>query len=283
MTTISGICQRRLQGDLKMVKTQPLEYIDASPDESNILLWYFLIKGPEYSEYSGGYFIGKIIFSPEYPLKAPDFMMLTPNGRFDDGHKICLTNSGYHSNEWSAAWTINAILVGFLSIMLDDKEHGISHIRRSKDERKNYAQNSVEYNKKHHTDIIKLFTRFLDINGNPRSEEEQKIKLKPIRKQLAPVQQTAPIIQLQQQQQQPVVEHELIIPNLNQNMKDQPKVDETNIEQPKIDVLTNNKKKDIVSTTIKNFNIDDLKKQNYTKTESEYIKFDKLVQKIKKK
>ena len=105
--------------------------------------------------------MGKILHSPEYPLKSPDFMMLTPNGRFMDNKKICLSNSSYHSNEWSAMWTVKSILIGFLSIMLDDNENGISHIHDSKESRKNMAANSIAYNKKYHMDIIKRFTRLL--------------------------------------------------------------------------------------------------------------------------
>jgi ubiquitin-protein ligase len=149
-------------GDLRLLKNDPLEYIEAIPDETNILVWYFLVKGPEFSDFKDGYYLGKIMHSPEYPFKAPDFMMLTPNGRFTNNKKICLSNSSYHSNEWSAMWNIKSILTGFLSIMLDDVENGISHIHDSKQSREIMAKNSVEYNKENHMDIFKRFTRFIN-------------------------------------------------------------------------------------------------------------------------
>jgi len=164
------ICRKRLLGEIKLLNKNPHKYIDVSPDEKDLLTWYFLVKGPEFSDFKNGYYIGKILHNPEYPLKPPDFLMLTPNGRFNINAKICLSNSSYHPDEWSAMWNIPAILTGFLSIMLDDKENGISHIQSSKSNREQYAKNSIEYNKKNHMDIIKLFTRFMDSDGNPKPE-----------------------------------------------------------------------------------------------------------------
>jgi ubiquitin-conjugating enzyme E2 J2 len=170
MSAISKICEKRLIGDLKLLKKEPLEFIDALPDETNMLTWYFLLKGPAYSDYKGGYYIGTIIHSPEYPFKPPDFKMLTPSGRFTINTKICLSNSSYHSNEWSSMWTIKSILIGFLSIMLDDNEHGISHINESKEAKRSYAANSVAFNKKNYLNIIKKFDRFFNEQGDPLPE-----------------------------------------------------------------------------------------------------------------
>jgi len=167
METLNPICKKRLIGDLRLIQKDPMEYLDAYPDETNLLIWHFVVKGPSFSDFNGGYYLGKIMHNPEYPFKAPDFMMLTPNGRFMDNKKICLSNSGYHSSEWSAMWNVKSILTGFLSIMLDDKEHGISHIHESKTVRTKLALDSISYNKKYHMDIIKKFTRFFDDKGDP--------------------------------------------------------------------------------------------------------------------
>jgi ubiquitin-protein ligase len=164
MTTRIGI--KRLQGDIKILNKDPIEDIDAFTEESNLLVWYFLIRGPDFSEYNNGYYIGKIIHSPEYPLKAPSFMMLTPNGRFEINNNICLTNSGYHQGEWSAMWNIKTILIGFMSIMLDDSTDGISHIKMTHVERCNLAYKSHEFNTKTYPDIYKKFKRFIDSNMN---------------------------------------------------------------------------------------------------------------------
>ncbi|CAH6421196.1 Ubiquitin-conjugating enzyme E2 [uncultured virus] len=166
MTNLSKICTKRLLNDIKFLEKEPLEYIDAIPDEVNILKWYFLIKGPQSCDYEGGYYLGLILHDHEYPFKAPDFKMLTPSGRFMTDQKICLSNSSYHSNEWSALWNIKTILLGFLSIMMDDKEHGISHINASSEEKKFHSKNSLNFNKQHYLEIVKKFKRFFDANGD---------------------------------------------------------------------------------------------------------------------
>lgn len=170
--TISLLTKKRLRQDFKLLHKEPDSYFEAYPREDNILEWDFLIKGPKDSHYTGGYYVGKIMHNPEYPLKPPDFMMRTPSGRFDIEKKICLTNSGYHSSDWSPMWTIHAILAGFLSIMLDDVDNGISHIKQSKEARVIMANNSIEFNKKYLGDVIKKFTRFLDEEGNPKPDKD---------------------------------------------------------------------------------------------------------------
>lgn len=179
MDGISKLTLKRLKGDFKLLKKDPHEYFEAYPDDTNVLVWYFIVKGPDFSDFTGGYYVGKIMHNPEYPLKAPDFMVLTPNGRFIEDKKICLSNSSYHSNEWSAVWNIKTILTGFLSIMLDDNENGISHIHMPKDQRQVMAKQSIEYNKQRYPEIIKKFTRFLDESGNPRVDAKPAIN-KPV-------------------------------------------------------------------------------------------------------
>ena len=179
-SSVKTITQKRLIGELKMLHKEPLELIDTYPDDKDSLLWYFLLRGPEDSEYKGGYYIGKVLHNPEYPIKAPDFMMLTPTGRFEIEKKICLTNSGYHAETWSAVWNMKTILLGFLSIMADDSTHGISHIHESKEMRKMYAEQSVAYNMSYHRNIWLKFERFVDSDGNARSHEEIKLLSAPI-------------------------------------------------------------------------------------------------------
>jgi hypothetical protein len=87
--------------------------------------------------------------------------MLTPNGRFDIEKKICLTISGYHPDQWSAMWNIQKILGAFLSVMTSDLDHGISHIKKSKEERQELAARSLKYNIENYPAILKGFSRFV--------------------------------------------------------------------------------------------------------------------------
>lgn len=166
-------CIKRLAGELKLLRKNPDPHFDVMPDEKNVLLWYFMLRPPMDTKYAGGLYIGRINIRPTYPMSPPDFYMLTPSGRFQVNSKICLSNSGYHADEWSAMWSFESIVRGFVSIFLDDKENGISHLHE-KDIKviHNHAQNSSVYNLENHPEIVRLFTRFVDNNGLPRPDEE---------------------------------------------------------------------------------------------------------------
>ena len=149
---------------------------------ANPLKWHFIIQGPPYSIYKGGYYIGKIEYTSKYPYAPPNYTMLTPSGRFHINDKICITNSGYHTDQWSPSWTLRNTLLGFLSIMLDDTVHGLAHISGSSKQinanKRKLAHESVQYNKRNYLDIIKNFNKFFDENGNPKNNPKENIEKK---------------------------------------------------------------------------------------------------------
>ncbi|WWC63743.1 uncharacterized protein I303_106348 [Kwoniella dejecticola CBS 10117] len=95
----------------------PPPFIWACPEEKNILDWHFIIRGPPDTPYEGGEYHGLIWFPSDYPFKPPDVKMFTPSGRFETGHKICMSMTSY----WNAAWSVATILTGLLSFMLSDE------------------------------------------------------------------------------------------------------------------------------------------------------------------
>ena len=64
-----------------------------------------------------GVYHGRIILPPEYPMKPPNIVILTPNGRFEVGTKICLSVSAHHPEEWKPSWGIRTILLALASFM----------------------------------------------------------------------------------------------------------------------------------------------------------------------
>jgi len=175
--TPSKACRSRIKNDIEKMNARPLELVHAFPDSSNILKWWFLIKGdPDpNSPYKGGYYLGNLLLSPNYPFSAPDYVMLTPSGRFATGQKICTTISAFHNDTWSAALNVEGVLKSFLSVMTGDHEDGVGHLNiknhwnknssRAFSERKRLAKESLSYNYEKYPEIMKKFKNFIEEDG----------------------------------------------------------------------------------------------------------------------
>jgi ubiquitin-conjugating enzyme E2 J2 len=86
----------RLRKELIKLQKEPPPGVIATPQESDILTWYYAIRGPCDTPFDGGVYIGKLKFPPEYPMKAPSISMMTPSGRFQVNTKICMSMSDFH-------------------------------------------------------------------------------------------------------------------------------------------------------------------------------------------
>jgi len=167
-----NITLKRIKGELKLLEKNREPYYQVIQDEKNELDFYFLIRGDTSTPYKDGYYIGKIALPSNYPQKPGDFYMLTPSGRFAIDKKICLTNSGYHSETWTPMWNISNMVVAFVSIFTSDDTDGISHIRETAEARKQKAQTSLDYNLQNYSDICLRFTQFFKPDGTIRTNEE---------------------------------------------------------------------------------------------------------------
>jgi ubiquitin-protein ligase len=164
MDNLNKITIKRINGDFKKFNEENPSHFDVYPNPDNILEIYFLLVGRENTPYEGGLYIGKIVHSPDYPRKAPDYYVMTPNGRFEVKRKICLTNSAYHQADWApAAWNLITLLEGFSSVWHSDiKEDkiGISHITNTPDsEIRRLAQESILSNSENLTSIFFNFPK----------------------------------------------------------------------------------------------------------------------------
>mmetsp|Transcript_751 Transcript_751/g.1791 ORF Transcript_751/g.1791 Transcript_751/m.1791 type:complete len:181 (+) Transcript_751:820-1362(+) len=65
----------------------------------------------------GGVYHGRILLPPDYPMKPPSFMMLTPNGRFQTNTKICLSISSHHPEHWQPSWSVRTALTALAAFM----------------------------------------------------------------------------------------------------------------------------------------------------------------------
>ena len=172
MTASQMLTTKRLKGELQKLEKERESYYQVVQDDTDPLLFYFLLRGASDSVYKGGYYIGKIVLPKDYPTNPGDFYMLTPSGRFSINTKICLTNSGYHKESWTPMWNISNMVIGFVSVFLTDTTAGISHIKETPAARKNHAALSMAYNLTNHKDICSKFDQYVKLDGSIRTDKE---------------------------------------------------------------------------------------------------------------
>lgn len=166
-----NLTHKRLIGELKDLAKNKVDYVQAYQDEINPLIFYFMLK-PKNEPYSGGLYIGRIELPKDYPFNPGKFFMLTPSGRFNINKEICLTNSHYHTNNWTPVWSIRTMIIGFMSILTDDSTSGISHIHDDNNTRLQYSKQSHDYNISHHKNITLNFNQFVNSDGIIHSDSE---------------------------------------------------------------------------------------------------------------
>jgi ubiquitin-conjugating enzyme E2 J2 len=176
---INKITIKRINGDMKAFEKAAPQYFDVLSNPANILEINFIMWGRESTPYEGGQYIGKIVHNPEYPRKAPDYYMLTPNGRFEINKKICLTNSSFHNYDWApAAWNLVTILEGFSSVWhseIKEDKVGVSHITNTSDETlKDMAKKSLQYNTMH---LNELYSKFPKVVSQYSPYNKQSIEI----------------------------------------------------------------------------------------------------------
>ena len=108
---------RRLLKEHKMLKSNPVKHIHAVYQPSNVLIWHFILYSLEDPQYKDGVYHGKILFPKEYPMRPPDVIFITPNGRFETGKKICTSFTSYHPEAWGN-WNVEVYIYLFFQYFL---------------------------------------------------------------------------------------------------------------------------------------------------------------------
>ncbi|XP_072106038.1 ubiquitin-conjugating enzyme E2 J1 [Mobula birostris] len=135
---------KRLMKEAQELK-DPTEQYHAQPLEDNLFEWHFTVRGPPDSDFDGGVYHGRIVLPPEYPMKPPSIILLTPNGRFEVGKKICLSISGHHPETWQPSWSIRTALLAIIGFMPTKGEGAIGSLDYTPDERKTLAKKSQDF------------------------------------------------------------------------------------------------------------------------------------------
>lgn len=56
---------------------KPTEEYYASPLDDNLFEWHFTVRGPSDTEFEGGFYHGRILLPPQYPMQPPNIILLT--------------------------------------------------------------------------------------------------------------------------------------------------------------------------------------------------------------
>lgn len=123
----------------------PTDHYHAQPLEDNLFEWHFTVRGPPDSDFDGGVYHGRIVLPPEYPMKPPSIILLTPNGRFEVGKKICLSISGHHPETWQPSWSIRTALLAIIGFMPTKGEGAIGSLDYTPEERRALAKKSQDF------------------------------------------------------------------------------------------------------------------------------------------
>ncbi len=156
MKSLTPLAIKRLTKEFNDIKNNPLDYFSITYDTEDLSVWYIKIYNLD-GPYTGGEYILKLDFPENYPFRAPNFVMLTPNGKFEINCELCFSNSSYHQDEWSSLWNLNSLIVGFISMFNDNRTSGVGHINRLEHEKIALASISMDYNEKSLKKIMELF------------------------------------------------------------------------------------------------------------------------------
>ncbi|KAL3312549.1 Ubiquitin-conjugating enzyme E2 J1 [Cichlidogyrus casuarinus] len=117
----------------------------AQPSEDNLFEWHFTIRGPSDTEFDGGIYHGRIILPPDYPMKPPNIIFSTENGRFETHRRICLSISSYHPESWRPSWSIRTALLAIIGFMASPGMGAIGSLEYPKEERQKLAKQSSSF------------------------------------------------------------------------------------------------------------------------------------------
>ncbi|KFO12535.1 Ubiquitin-conjugating enzyme E2 J1, partial [Balearica regulorum gibbericeps] len=142
--TFSFSAVKRLMKEAAELK-DPTDHYHAQPLEDNLFEWHFTVRGPPDSDFDGGIYHGRIVLPHEYPMKPPSIILLTANGRFEVGKKICLSISGHHPETWQPSWSIRTALLAIIGFMPTKGEGAIGSLDYTPEERRALAKKSQDF------------------------------------------------------------------------------------------------------------------------------------------
>lgn len=145
----SRLCMKRLNKEILMYRKENFSFpnLILRYNEQDLLTWYFIVHDLQDTPFEGGMYFGKILLNEQYPLKPPNFIFITPNGRFETEKKICTTFSAYHEETYTSTWNIMTMMEGMISFMTDiNPDKGIGSITTTVEKKRELAKSSISWN-----------------------------------------------------------------------------------------------------------------------------------------
>lgn len=136
---------RRIMADVRELEKDPSDQYFARPLEENCFDWHFVIRGPAGTDFEGGRYHGRILLPRDYPMRPPNIMLLTPQGRWEVATKICLSISAHHPEMWQPAWGVRTILEALISFMVTPGDGALGALDFTPEERQRLARASHSY------------------------------------------------------------------------------------------------------------------------------------------
>nr|XP_050854155.1 ubiquitin-conjugating enzyme E2 J1-like [Vespula vulgaris] len=161
---------KRLMREAQELHEATEEYC-AYPLDDNLFEWHFTIQGPPSTDFEGGVYHGRILLPPEYPMKPPNIILLTPNGRFKINKKICLSISDYHPETWQPSWSIRTALLALIAFMPTPGNGTIGSLDYSIEERQKLVKKSLDWQCENCGKVVNLLSK--NTAKKPITEEEQ--------------------------------------------------------------------------------------------------------------
>jgi len=152
----SKLTKRRLLKEFRDIKTTGLSLMDnpfnSTADEmgvrlyptNNIFEWHFSFLGVPDSVYEDGVYHGRIFLPRDYPRRAPQITVCTPNGRWEVNKFICLSATAFHQETWDTSWNLRTLVMALRNHMLTQPLE-IGGISTSVERRSSLAAASRDY------------------------------------------------------------------------------------------------------------------------------------------
>ncbi|KAK6345200.1 hypothetical protein TWF718_007127 [Orbilia javanica] len=137
---------RRILKEAQEIANSPSRDFTAHPLDHDLFEWHFTLRGPPApSPFDGGFYHGRIILSPNYPMRPPMFRFLTPSGRFEVNRDICLSISGFHEETWQPSWSIRLALTALRAHMDADPQGQVGGLACTDETRRDLAAKSRDF------------------------------------------------------------------------------------------------------------------------------------------